>query len=479
MFVASAIVLVVLSLAHPVKSAGCLPTFMRNFLTDRPVWIVHASNGSAVINEAFQMEHPTVLLNVTKAANFATFDKAMDKEVNYIIAADLNSSLEHLKTNSMWRSKSKHLVFVEEKVNKTVAKRVFKKLWESDVYNAAIVKQSSARGFVWYPYKSGSNCGTTVNLKSFNICSTNFDPFAGKIPKKFHGCSVNVAWYKSSFADIDPSRKEHRGVLVDLLRQVQKNLGLNMKYDFAQNINEITNRTALATGKCSTSEMLRAMEANKIEILLHIFIPLACKEVDRFEISASFYFVEFLWVVPHREPLPTWILFQKIFNPREYFFLVLIYLLLVVLWKSTNNSSTGSSFFSITKLFLFQNVGNISTCTRIIIFITGNFLTLHISYVFSSRLYSVLTTPLYDPSPSTLSQLVDSDIEFYHDPVFYNQLKSTNTALWKKIQKKTVNIPGRKWQDQINGTLAFPINSINLFYTKNKEEMEILPDRVR
>lgn len=475
------VVLRIVFLLRLVKSEGCLTSFLGEFMADRPMWIVHTSNRGNIIEAAFHLEQPVTLLNITMATNFVTFNKPMDKEVSYVIAlnnlTELNGTLDHLKGNSMWRSKSKHLVYLEEKVNKKAAKQLFKSLWEYDVYNAAIVHNTSTKGFTWYPYRSGSNCGARISLKTFNICSSNIDPFGGKIPNKFHGCPVNVAWFSYHFFINNPLKNKNPGVIINLLQHVENGLGLKIKYDFdLGDSRELGKR--LQVGNCSLSQILSEMEANKTELLLHSLIPLACDESFFFDYSASFYSEDLLWILPHRKPLPTWILFQKIFNPKEYFLLLLAYLLLVGLWKCTRNSGIGSGLFSITKLFLFQSVGDVNSCTKIVIFITGSFLTLHISYVFSSRLFSVLTTPLYDPYPSTVDQLANSDFKIYENPTMVHFLKVSNPQFWKKAQKKLVKLRVNRWDDLLNGTVAFAMPSTDLIRIKNIDELKILPERV-
>lgn len=123
-------------------------------------------------------------------------------------------------------------------------------------------------------------------------------------------------------------------------------------------------------------------------------------------------------------------------------------------------------------------MGNVNNYTKIVIFITGSFLTLHISYIFCSRLFSVLTTPLYDPLPTTFEQLVNTDVRIYDSPAFNTYLKGTNKPLWRKMQKKLIKSKGNAWHDFINGSFASYLTSTSLLYIKNNEELNILPERV-
>lgn len=91
-------------------------------------------------------------------------------------------------------------------------------------------------------------------------------------------------------------------------------------------------------------------------------------------------------------------------------------LMMVVLWRLAGSSIIASNMFSITEPFLFQNARTLKGCPKIAIFIAGSFLALHISYIFSSRLFSVLTKPMHDSVLYDLDQLLNADAKFVYLP---------------------------------------------------------------
>lgn len=188
-----------------------------------------------------------------------------------------------------------------------------------------------------------------------------------------------------------------------------------------------------------------------------------------------------IWVIPQRTKLPTWLLFGKVFTTEELLKLSIAYFMLVVLWSLTKGSTFFGGLFTVSKLFLFQSVKDLNSVSKIALFVTGSFLVLHISYIFSSRLFSLLTTPVYYPSPSNIEELANVEAPFYYGEEVSAALRATNIVLWEQFEKKRQkDFVGYSelFRRSLNDSLVFKVNSLILNFATHPDDLQILPQRV-
>lgn len=463
-------------LLNSYKCETCLKTFLKKFINDQTLVLVNNSNvfESTIVT----LEHPKTLYKIESSTNFINFHSFVERDVNYVIGAKNSEQFKHILASffkhKQWNPKTKHLV-IFNKIYEEGAKQSLGFLWYYDVYNAVIISSSNCKGYTWYPFEDECKCGSFVYLKPFNICS-NFDPFYNKEPKSKQ-CSIKISWEPKFYLITYPEHSKHPNVLKQLLRWIKQRLQVSTsKYKFSN------------TANMTVLKVIQEMEDEKVDVILNdlmnFYYPIGDSRLEK---GVQLFSDEFVWVMPQRWRIPTWLTFYKIFSPIQWLQLALAYLLLLTLWNFTRNSSFPESFFAITRLFLCQNVNNMSCLSRKIIIAVAAFLIIHLSLFFTSRLISLLTNPFHG-SIKTLEGLAKMDAKFSYNDYTSELLQYTNYEIWKQLESKRVGAGGELNETRFieflehslnESNLVFAINSLMLHYrVTNIEEIEIHPIKV-
>lgn len=108
------------------------------------------------------------------------------------------------------------------------------------------------------------------------------------------------------------------------------------------------------------------------------------------------------WLLPNFQPIPNWLALR--FLPLYSIICAVIFIVSTILWyyagfKEVNIQAT---CFMIARIFVQQSAPTVNTYTQKILLMLITYMTVHIGYVYSSQLLSILTKPLYAASPQTL-----------------------------------------------------------------------------
>lgn len=335
--------------------------------------------------------------------------------------------------------------------------------------------------FTWYPYESENNCGSAAHLKPFNMC-TDFNAFLNKISRKgFMKCTIKVAWAPSLFLIRNPSDTENPGVLINLMSWIQQRLKLTVIYEY-ENI--------LGNTRRCISLILQVMDRKKISVILDAFLYMFVTEGSTlWERSTLLFTTESTWVMTQRIPLSAWFILANFFSFNLWMKFVFVYIILLILWKLTRNASSILSMITITRLFLLQSITNINCLSRKIIFVSGSFLVLHFTLLFTSRLISTLTNPPLTPKPTTLNDLVAMPVDFLYSQIESEMIQATDLRSWQQLERKRKefnffemeeNNYLRFLEDNFNNSrLVFTTDTMFLrYYVQNLEAVELYPKPV-
>lgn len=254
----------------------CLGNFLSSFFSDYPTHIIHQQEELDIAN----LNDQTVLIRQRNTSTII-FEKGLEKWVNYLVVVnnktELDSILEELSSNKQWNSKMKHLVIVTDD-DIQEAKSMLQKMWSNDIYNSVLIFAS--QGYTWYPFKRSNQCGRKIVLKKFDICKKDFDPFRGKMPSKFEGCSLNVHWQRFPLMVSNPLNKKGpgAGVMIRLLNLISEMTNLKMDYQNNSDSRVFAEHVSTRT----MPRLLKAVIDERIDVIANCYWPHVLEHIGIF-----------------------------------------------------------------------------------------------------------------------------------------------------------------------------------------------------
>lgn len=469
----AAVILFTFFFLHSVKADKCAENFIEKFLGDQTLFLVHTSD--TLIN----LQNPKILFNIESPSKFISFEQFAPNNVHYVFEAEnareLNDFLKRFSRYKRWNPKLKHLIILKE-LNAESAKHGFESLWFHDVYNAVIISYFSFEGYTWYPFEKESKCGSFIYLKSFNVCS-NFDPFSTKAVRT-QECSIKITLHPRLAHLANQEGSKHIAVVIKLLKWIKQRL----RVAFTQ---KHKNHAPNITDEQYVSQLFQEMETEKIDVISNNpKAELYPFHDGRWEMSATFYCNEIVWVMPPKRRVHIREMLFRIFSPSVWLNVVLAYLLLLTVWHFAKNSS----LFSIIRMIFCQSIRNTNYFSSRIILASLLFLNIHVSLFFTSRFISLLTDPYQYRLPTTWEQLANLQVKFAYSKLVSDALRETNYNIWKQLQLKRVNATRNLEYDKYleflshhfnDSHLVFSIDSLMLhYYVKNLEQILIHPMKV-
>ncbi|RZB39327.1 Lig chan domain containing protein, partial [Asbolus verrucosus] len=366
-----------------------------------------------------RLNQPKLLINPTVPRELTEFQ-------NYIIVANEISNLEALRYKMNTRGR---FLGILPNSTEDELKSAFETLLSFNIYNVVIYNWTD---FVtWYPYNSENRCGTSVNLVTN---SKSLNSFANKIPKKFNGCSLSVTWWGLSISIKTPFNESDPGFIIDFLNAVGKKIDVKLVY-----LKENLNYFALVRAKRHYEDLREDMLRRKIDVCVNI-MDIEVGDSIGAEMENSKYLFEMFnyFILPPRRKIMDSGKIFGFFSLGIWSMITVSVLVMAILWCVLTKSSLKESVFQMIRLTLQLAMDQEPKATfQRLVFLLFFFYIMNLSWIYTSKMSSVLTLPSYEKKIKTITELSQSEKTLRFHEIFEINLKVKGEEIYENIMKKT------------------------------------------
>ncbi|KAJ8963486.1 hypothetical protein NQ318_018969 [Aromia moschata] len=300
------------------------------------------------------------------------------------------------------------------------------------------------------------------------------NPYLGKIPKKVHGCQVNVTWGELPLVMNNAFNKRNPGVMFIYLNTLGEVMNLRIKY---LERNNFTNSCIHEDYKGLVDHVIR----DNIDLALHLgTLKSDMRPLDR---SLALYESSPYIALPSRRKQINTDFIVNMFSPAVLIVTAGTLILSAVFWKLLSGDSLAVSAFTVFQLVVQMSTHRILARTPIkIMFVSFLIFIICLNTAYQARMSCVLTTPRLSAKIKTLEQYIfETDIKYQ---VATNSHDITFNATLQNALKKKLSVVIKGWDAYFKEFLekdsyAMPISGLHLNVFKNPEKIDTIKINAR
>lgn len=368
-----------------------------------------------------------------------------------------------------YNNKAKYLLSINDHIDDNDLRRCFNLFWKYDVYNLAVILKNGAH--TWYPYSK------------HNIILTNItQPFSNKIRKTFHQHPVKLIWSPVYIFTTPPYQKT-LGIVNQILLLIGEKIGLKMLFDQEEEPFAVSEHRK----KVKAVNLTRIVVEENVDIVANAYGPsIALITDESLELSFPITGHTDYWLLPRRKPLTVLTSLILALTPLQYSLIAISFFSVTITWYFSNSKveSFFSNIFPVFKMLLLQPISRINNKHQKILFFFTWFFAAHITFLYTSHLYTLFYKPAYPQPFETLEEVLEeTDYNFAYTSYVGSIVRNLSVNNWIQIEGRSMpQMYNRKTRTEIMcglKDLVFSIGNLDLLGVLNPRDVEMLPDKVR
>lgn len=404
---------------------GCLVIYEKNDKSNQCINNIFNQNKRLFIIDPYDkvkfnfMEHETLYLkNIYEISNCATLRDFKHFFMLLKTENDLVNIIKQLNSPPAtgWKSKYYHYILIETNITK-----IFEILWDYYIYNVIVIQENKEDMFTYFPF-SGGVCN---NYNSFFMgnCSTKQLYFPEKIPDNLHECEYKImSLQRPPFViniDVVNDNPKKQGFEVTMVYNIGRKLNITLK-----NIpNKFRDWGSLQPNGTFT-DMYGLLQKKCVDLIfggLHYsYTP-----SKYFDYSVSHKIVNNAWFVPAPLEIPKWQNLLIVFQAKLWILLLTTFIIKTTYWYLITKKPMDHCILYIWSMFLLISIKPPKKYILKMQFYicTVSFLIITTAYV--SKLFGVLTKPIYKRPITSVDEILQSNIKIGFHPAYVNRINDS------------------------------------------------------